>query len=127
MRTLIFLFMLPVFCLGQTYIEASGQTPPFLLAAGQTTLAERAAQPSSRALSLSISPNPSTGEIYFNTAGLSKGKVAVFTVSGRKTGEVLIRAGRFAPFNRVLPNGLYLARLESEGKILLTKRFLVVR
>jgi hypothetical protein len=127
MRILLLLCLLPVLCLGQYYIEAFGQTQPFHLTDGQTTSVDLAGGPDAPALSLSISPNPSNGGIHFKAASVLKGKVVVFAVSGRKTGEVLLRAGQMTSFNRLLPNGIYIARLKSEGKTLLTKRFLVVR
>ena len=134
MRTLFLLCMLPVLCLGQSYIEASGQTVPFLLSAGQKAAwnssgasLEKSGQPICLPASLAINPNPSKGIVLFNASGVSKGKVSVFAVSGRKTCEVILQDGRGVLFNHLLPNGLYFARLKSGGKVLFTKSFLVVR
>ncbi|OGJ87667.1 MAG: hypothetical protein A2268_04495 [Candidatus Raymondbacteria bacterium RifOxyA12_full_50_37] len=134
MRALFLLCIVPALLWAQNYYEASGQSRAFTLAAGQkaewnntTTVGETAQLIAQGPLTFSVYPNPSNGRVSLSLSGLANGKVSIYAVNGVKVSSLPIRAGSAVMPSMVLPNGIYFARLESVGKTILTKRFLVVR
>jgi hypothetical protein len=133
---LIFLFVivLPCFLYAQTCFAGAGQTVAFTLKAGAkagwNSSAPIIVKPhdfSNSSISLVVY-KPSTGGIAFKATGLNASfhyKISIFSVTGQKIRSVVLDGEAKTVLNKNLSQGIYLARLETNGEILKTTRFMV--
>jgi hypothetical protein len=118
------------------YYEASGQTKPFILAAGaradwdnsgMTNISARKNVPSMRMMN--IFPNPSSGNLKVSirkTVGTAL--VTILDVSGKKIHSAVLSQDRNElTLPKHMSNGVYVASLHMNGRVLQKTRFLVMR
>lgn len=132
----LFVIVLPCFLYAQTCFAGAGQTVAFTLKAGakagwnsSAPIIEKPHAFSSGSISL-IAYKGSTGGIAFKATGLKASfhyKISIFSVTGQKIRSVMLDDEAQTVLNKNLSQGIYFARLETNGEILKTTRFMVGR
>jgi hypothetical protein len=139
MKRLIFsmIFLIPALLYAQNYVEASGQTVVFNLAAGAKAGWDKNASPirSPRITNQASSRNVISGLInqkYVSFTIRSQEKqqplsIAVYRFDGRLLTRAPVSNTNTIALDHPLPNGCYWLRLESNSKALATTRLWVTR
>jgi hypothetical protein len=132
----LLLFVLPFVLYADTCFVASGQTVAFTLSAGakaswNNTVSGVRQRSSQSTIGTSFSVYQlSNGNIAFKTPDFKNDghfKITLFSVNGRKIDAVEMDGKARGEFNKNFMPGIYLARLEADGILLKTTRFLVGR
>jgi hypothetical protein len=128
------LMLLPICLWALTFYEASGQTQAFTLAAGnnsgwdQNIAVENIKTVQPGIMSMTLSPNPTNGTLRIGLSGWAgAASVAIYNVEGKKVLAFTLNNRKEKVLTHTLANGVYLARLQANGKIIQTTRFMVVR
>jgi hypothetical protein len=119
--------VIAVVCLttaAQQYYETSGQTRVFTLTAGQTAVAfENHCTPSAGPRLIVTMHNG----VCLRMQGAGAGKVSIYNVSGKRIMDMGIDGQTAVAVSKHVPEGVYFARFEMNGRALQTVRFQVVR
>jgi hypothetical protein len=133
---MLFILVFPWLLYADTCYVASGQTVAFTLSAGvkaswnNTVSGVRQRSSQSRIGTAFSVYQLSNGNIAFKTPNFKNDvhfKVLLFSVNGRKIDAVEMDGQARGEFNKNLIPGIYLARLEVDGILLKTTRFLLGR
>jgi hypothetical protein len=135
MRAFLLLGLLPALLFAQVYIEATGQTQPFTLAAGAKaawnpagSATETGGHSSFAAPAMSVYPNPSHSGITFKVSGCQgQTLVNIYNVLGKKVQSLDFSQKGRTSITAAMPNGIYFARLVVNSRMTQSTRFLVVR
>jgi hypothetical protein len=120
----------------QTCFEGTGQTVAFTLKAGakagwnsSAPIIEKPHSFSKSSISLVVC-KATAGGIVFKATGLKTAfpsGISIFSVTGQRISFVAMDGEARAVLNKNLAQGIYFARLETNGEILKTTRFMVGR
>jgi hypothetical protein len=128
------IILIPCFLFAQPCSSVSGQTVAFTLSPGakaawNSTLTPNRLQVFGAKVGFSFSAYQlSNGRIAFKTSNPGNenpSKISLYSVDGRKIGSITIDGQTKPEFNKQVVPGVYFARLEKNGSIVRTSRFLV--
>ena len=134
-RMQLVLMLMPILLWAQNYyLTASGQTTPFTLTAGATagmdyTSVEKKTQAEhANKAYMAIYPNPCNRIPHIsvkNATGPST--VSIYNITGKKLQTINFNRHWDAALDDQLPNGIFFARLHTNGRLMQTTHFLIVR